>query len=66
MTVFAAAVGIPAGDLAALAGTSPPAGNEIPINARAEAMAELIWEARRLTVEQVLLVRGEAEAMKRR
>jgi hypothetical protein len=31
VTVFAAAVGIPAGDLAALAGIDPPAGNEIPL-----------------------------------
>jgi hypothetical protein len=66
VTVFAAAVGIPAGDLAALAGIDPSAGNEIPLNPRADAMAELLWEGRRLTAEQVLLVRGQAEAMKRR
>jgi hypothetical protein len=30
LTVFADALGIPAGDLAALAGMSPPEGNEIP------------------------------------
>jgi hypothetical protein len=65
MTVFAAALGIPAGDLAALAGMSPAEGGEIPLNPAADAMAELTWEARRRTAEQVELVHGKAGAMRR-
>jgi hypothetical protein len=66
VTVFAAALGIAAGDLAAIGGMRLPADPEIPLNPSADAFAELTWEARRLTAEQVKLVHGEAEAMRRR
>jgi hypothetical protein len=64
--VFAAALGIAAGDLAAIGGIRLPADPEIPLNPSAEAMAELTWEARRLTAEQVKVVHREAEAMRHR
>jgi hypothetical protein len=62
--VFAAALGIPAGDLAALGAMRPPETKEIPLNPAADATAKLVWEARRLTAEQVKLVRGKAEDMR--
>jgi hypothetical protein len=61
--VFAAALGIAAGDLTAIGGMRLPADPEIPLNPSADAMAELTWEARRLTAEQVEVVHGEADAM---
>jgi hypothetical protein len=64
--VFAAALGIAAGDLAAIGGMRLPADAEIPLNPSADAMAELTWEARRLTAEQVKVVHGKAEAMRHR
>jgi hypothetical protein len=66
VTVFAAALGIPAGDLAAIGGMRLPADPEIPLNPSADAMAELTWEARRLAAEQVKLVHSKAEAMRQR
>lgn len=66
VTVFAAALGIPAADLAAIGGMRLPAEAGIRLNPSADAMAELTWEARRLTAEQVNLVRGRAEAMQQR
>jgi len=66
VTVFAAALGIPAGDLAAIGGMRLPADPEIPLNPSADAIAELTWEARRLAAEQVKLVHGKAEAMRQR
>ena len=63
-TVFAAALGIAAGDLAAIGGMRLPADSEIPLNPSAGAMAELTWEARRLTAEQVKVVHRKAEAMR--
>lgn len=66
VTVFAATLGIPAGDLAAIGGLRLPADPEIPLNPSSDAMAELAWEARRLTAEQVKLVHGKAEAMRHR
>jgi hypothetical protein len=64
--VFAAALGIAAGDLAAIGGMRLPADPEIPLNPSADAMAELTWAARRLTAEQVKVVHREAEAMRHR
>jgi hypothetical protein len=64
--VFAAALGIGAGDLAAVGGMRMPVDPEIPLHPSADAMAELTWEARRLTAEQVTVVHGKAEAMRRR
>jgi hypothetical protein len=64
--VFAAALGIAAGDLAAIGGLRLPADPEIPLNPSADAMAELTWEARRLTAEQVKVVHHKAEAMRHR
>ena len=55
--VFAAALGIPAGGLAALGGMSVPEGDEVPLNPAADDVAERMREARRLTVDQVKLVR---------
>lgn len=66
VTVFAAALGIPAADLAALGGMRLPAQAQIPLNPPADAMAELTWEARRLTTEQARLVHGRAEAIRQR
>jgi hypothetical protein len=66
VTVFAAALGIPAADLAAIGGIRLPAEAGIRLNPAAAAMAELTWEARRLTAEQVNLVRGKAEAIRQR
>jgi hypothetical protein len=65
-TVFAAALGIAAGHLAAIGGMRLPADSEIPLNPSADAMAELTWEARRLTSEQVKVVHRKAEAMRHR
>ena len=64
--VFAAALGMAAGDLAAIGCMRLPADPEIPLNPSAYAMAELTWEARRLTAGQVELVHGKAEAMRHR
>jgi hypothetical protein len=66
LTVFAAALGIPAGDLAAIGGMHLPTEPEIPLNPSSDAISRLTWEARRLTAEQVKLVRGRAEAMRQR
>jgi hypothetical protein len=66
VTVFAAALGIPAADLAAIGGMRLPAEAQIPLNPSAGAMAELTWEARRLTAEQVKLVHATAEAIQQR
>jgi hypothetical protein len=66
VTVFAAALGIPACDLAAIGGMRLPADPEILLNPSADAIAELTWEARRLAAEQVKLVHGKAEAMRQR
>jgi hypothetical protein len=66
VTVFAAALGIPAADLAAIGGMRLPAEAEIWLNPSADAIAELTWEARRLTAEQVKLVHGKAEAIRQR
>jgi DNA-binding CsgD family transcriptional regulator len=52
VTVFAAALGIPAADLAAIGGIRLPTKAQIPLNPSADAMADLTWEARRLTAEQ--------------
>jgi hypothetical protein len=43
-----------------------PAKAHIPLNPSADAMAELTWQARRLTTERVKLVPGRAEAIRRR
>jgi hypothetical protein len=61
--VFAAALGIPAGDLAALGSMSPPATGVIRLNPAADSVAALVWEGRRLTREQVKLVSSRAGAM---
>jgi hypothetical protein len=61
--VFAAALGIPAGDLAALGSMSPPATGVIQLNPAADSVAPLVWEGRRLTREQVKLVSSRAGAM---
>lgn len=66
VTVFAAALGIGAGDLAAIGGMPLPAEPGIPLNPSVDAMAELAWEARRLTAEQVGLVHGKAGEMRNR
>lgn len=55
--VLAATLGIAAGDLTAIGGMRLPADPEIPLNPSADAMAELTLEARRLTAEQVEVVR---------
>jgi hypothetical protein len=65
-TVFAAALGIPASDLAAIGGLRLPADPEIPLNPSAATLAALSWEARRLTAEQAQAVNGRAEAMRHR
>jgi hypothetical protein len=49
---FAAVLGMGAGDLAAMGGIELPP-EELPVHPCAPEMAELIWETRRLTHEQV-------------
>lgn len=49
---FAAVLGMDAGDLAAMGGIELPS-EELPVHPCAPELAELIWEARRLTHEQV-------------
>lgn len=49
---FAAVLGMDAGDLAAMSRIELPP-EELPVHPCAPEMAELIWEARRLTCEQV-------------
>lgn len=66
VTVFAAALGIPAADLAAPGAVHLPATTQIPLNPSAGAMAELTWEARRLTAEQVNLIHAKAETIRQR
>jgi hypothetical protein len=66
VTVFAATLGIPAADLAALGGMRLPAEAGTGLNPSADAMAELTWEARRLTAEQVGLVHARAQAIRQR
>lgn len=66
VAVFAAALGIPAGDLAAIGGIGLPADPGMPLSPSAGAMAELTWEARRLTAGQLKAVHGKAEAMRQR
>jgi hypothetical protein len=66
VTVFAAALGIPAADLAAIGSMRLPAQAQMPLNPSADAMAALTWEARRLNAEQVKLVHGKAEAIQQR
>jgi hypothetical protein len=61
--VFAAALGIPAGDLAALGGMTPPGTGEIRLNPAAGTVAALVWEARRLTAGQVKLASAKAGTM---
>jgi hypothetical protein len=61
--VFAAALGIPAGDLAALGGMTPPGIGEIRLSPAAGTVAALVWEARRLTAGQAKLVSVKAGAM---
>ncbi|MEV0909337.1 hypothetical protein [Streptomyces hokutonensis] len=59
---FATALGIPAGDLAAITGVElrEPSAPDDPLAAE---MAGLLWNCRRLTTAQVGLVRDEAESM---
>ncbi|WP_262061179.1 hypothetical protein [Streptomyces sp. STR69] len=59
---FATALGIPAGDLAAITGVElrEPSRPDDPLAAE---MAGLLWNCRRLTTAQVGLVRDEAESM---
>lgn len=60
---FATVLGIPADDLAAITGIEP-AGDISPPNPAAAEVAELIWEVRRLTADQVRQVCDEAESMR--
>jgi len=64
LALFAAALGIAPGDLAALAGRPSPPGDAIALNPAADTLAALLWESRRLTDEQVGLLVREAEAMR--
>ncbi|MFC8430316.1 hypothetical protein [Streptomyces sp. NPDC057253] len=59
---FAAALGIPAGDLAAVTGVERVESSWAADPATAETAA-LLWESRRLTRDQALRVRSEAEAL---
>lgn len=61
---FATVLGIPAGDLAALTGTMPSAEPHSP-RPEAVGMAELIWDLRRLTADQVQHVSEAAASMRR-
>lgn len=61
---FATVLGVPAGDLAALAGIRQPEGIGPPHPAAAD-VAELTWEARRLTADQLRRVVDEARSMPR-
>jgi hypothetical protein len=59
---FAAVLGIPAGDLAAITGIALP-GEPLRDDPLASEMAELIWNARRLSAAQARHVHDEANAM---
>lgn len=61
---FGTVLGIPAADLAALTGTPLPEEALRP-EPRAVHMAELIWDLRRLTTDQVQHVRDTAASMRR-
>lgn len=62
LTGLATVLGIPADDLAALTGIELPEGTP-PQNPAAAEVAELIWDVRRLTADQLRHVRGQAESM---
>ncbi|MBC9731082.1 hypothetical protein [Streptomyces sp. TRM68367] len=62
MTGFATALGIPAGDLAALTGVELHEPQR-PVDPLAAEMAGLVWNCRRLTTAQAGRVRDEAESM---
>jgi hypothetical protein len=62
LTAMAAAIDVPSGDLAALGGIRLPAVTTSPDPVVAGA-ATLVWEARRLTADQVLQVRDLAESL---
>jgi len=64
LPVFAAALGLPAGDLAVLAGMNLPQGPGTSPTPSAGTVAELLWETRRLTAGQVKILRGQAKAMR--
>jgi hypothetical protein len=59
---MAAALDIPSGDLVALGGIGPSA-VAVPPGPAVAGAAELIWEARRLTTDQVRLVCDQADSM---
>lgn len=60
---FAAVLGIPVGDLATLAGIEPP--DDIPpVDPGTVEVAELIWDVRRLTAEQLRQVCEHAESLR--
>ena len=59
---LATVLGIPADDLAALTGIELPEDTP-PQNLAAAEVAELIWEVRRLTADQLRHVRSQAESM---
>lgn len=60
MVAYASVLGVPVGDLAALAGVELP---DVAPNPVAAEMAELIWDVRRLTADQVQQVSAEAKSM---
>ncbi|MBL7513522.1 hypothetical protein I6A94_27280 [Frankia sp. CN4] len=59
---FAAVLGVHLGDLAAVAGLEPLDEELLP-DQKPMDIAELIWDLRRLTVDQVLEIRREAESL---
>lgn len=59
---FAVVLGVPVGDLAVLGGIELP-GREVRACPVPDDMAALIWELRRLTVDQVRQVINQANSM---
>lgn len=59
---FAAVLGIPVGELAALGGIDLP-GGIFPLDPAVGDVAELIWQTRRLTADQVEQARSEARSL---
>jgi hypothetical protein len=65
LTGLATVLGIPTDDLTALTGIDLPE-NTPPQNPAAAEIAELIWDVRRLTADQLRHIRDQAESMQQR
>jgi hypothetical protein len=61
---FATVLGIPAEDLAALTDIELPAGSPAPPHPATTGVAELLWDVRRLTTEQLQEIHERAESMR--